>query len=67
MSKQVDERVVEMRFDNKQFESATEETISTLDKLKQKLQMKDSTKGLVEIDRATKKVDLSVLGEAVGN
>ena len=65
MSKQVDERVVEMRFDNKQFESATEETISTLDKLKQKLQMKDSTKGLVEIDRAAKKVDFSVLGKAV--
>ena len=34
MSKKVDERVVEMRFDNAQFESGVKTTMSTLDKLK---------------------------------
>ena len=58
MSKQVDERVVEMRFNNKQFESATKESMSTLDKLKQKLQLKDAAKGLDNLEKAAKKVDL---------
>ena len=36
MSTTIDTRVVEMRFDNKQFESGVSTTMSTLDKLKQK-------------------------------
>ena len=39
MSKTVDERVVEMRFDNKQFEQNVQTSMSTLDKLKQKLNL----------------------------
>ena len=65
VSKQVDERVVEMRFDNKQFESATKESMSTLDKLKQKLQLKDAAKGLDNLEKAAKKVDLNPLGKSV--
>lgn len=64
MSKQVDERVVEMRFDNKQFESATKESMTTLDKLKQKLQLKDASKGFIDIGEAVKKVDLNPIGKA---
>ena len=64
MSKKVDERVVEMRFDNKQFESATKESMSTLDKLKQKLQLKDATKGLGDLEKAARKVDLNPLSKA---
>ena len=59
MSKKVDERVVEMRFDNKQFESGVKDTMSTLDKFKQKLQLKDATKGLDNLEKAAKKVDFS--------
>ena len=33
-SKEVDERVVEMRFDNAQFEKNVQTSMSTLDKLK---------------------------------
>ena len=65
MSKQVDDRVVEMRFDNKQFESATKESMTTLDKLKQKLQLKDAAKGLENQEKAAKKVDLNPLGKSV--
>lgn len=64
MSKQVDERVVEMRFDNKQFESGVKDTMSTLDKFKQKLQLKDATKGLDDLERAARKVDINPLGKA---
>ena len=39
MSKQVDERVVSMQFDNKNFERNVQTTLSTLDKLKQSLNL----------------------------
>lgn len=65
MSTQVDHRVVEMKFDNKQFEQNVSTTMSTLDKLKQKLNLSGATKGLEEMDRAAKKVDMSHLGNAV--
>lgn len=64
MSKQIDEKVVEMRFDNRQFESATKESMSTLDKLKEKLKLKDASKGLESLDAAAKKVDLHHLSKA---
>lgn len=65
MSTTIDNKVVEMRFDNKQFEQATRQSMSTLDKLKQKLNFKDSSKGLENINSAAKKVDMKGLGAAV--
>lgn len=65
MSKVIDERVVEMRFDNKQFEKNTRTTMSTLDKLKEKLDFKGATKGLEEIGKASKNVNMSGIGSAV--
>ena len=35
MSTTIDERVVEMRFDNSQFEAGVKTSLSTLDKLKE--------------------------------
>ena len=46
MSKVVDSRVVEMRFDNAQFERNVKTTMSTLDKLKEKLKFSGASKGL---------------------
>ena len=65
MSTTVDERVVEMRFDNKQFESGVQTSLSTLDKLKNSLKMDGATKGLEAVDNAAKKVNMSGLGSAV--
>lgn len=66
MSKQVDERVVEMRFDNQQFEKNVSTTMSTLDKLKQKLNLTGASKGLEDVGRASKQVDMSGLSNGVG-
>lgn len=69
MSKQVDERVVSMEFDNKRFESNVATSMSTLDKLKAKLNFKDSAKSLDGVKSAAKKFDLSRVSssaEAVG-
>ena len=65
MSTTIDERVVEMRFDNKQFESNVATSMSTLDKLKQKLNLSGASKGLEDVNAAAKKVDMSGLGSGV--
>ena len=65
MSKTVDSRVLEMRFDNKQFEAGVATSMSTLDKLKQKLNLTSSVKGLDNISKSAKKVDLSGLSSGV--
>lgn len=65
MSTTVDQRVVEMRFDNKNFESNVSTTMSTLDKLKQKLNLTGASKGLEEINSTAKKIDMAGLGRSV--
>ena len=65
MSKTIDEKVVEMRFDNKQFESNVATSMSTLEKLKKSLKFDGATKGLEDINSAAKRVDMNGLGRAV--
>ena len=65
MSKTVDERVVEMRFDNSKFEKNVQTSMSTLDKLKQKLNLSSASKGLENINAAAKKVDMSGISNAI--
>ena len=65
MSTTVDSRVVEMRFDNKQFESNVQTSMSTIDKLKQKLNLSGAAKGLDNLDKASKNVDMNGLSRGV--
>lgn len=65
MSKTIDERVVEMRFDNKQFERGVATSMSTLDKLKKSLNLSGASKGLENVSAATKAVNMSGLTGAV--
>lgn len=65
MSKTIDERVVSMRFDNKNFESNVQTSLSTLDKLKRSLNLTGASKGLENINSAAKNVNMSSLGSAV--
>ena len=65
MSKQIDERVVEMRFDNAQFEKSVSTTMSTLEKLKQSLNLTGAAKGFEDINTAVKKVDMNGLANGI--
>ena len=65
MSTTIDERVVEMRFDNKQFESNVQTSLSALDRLKKSLNLSGAAKGFDEIDSASKKVNMNGLANAV--
>lgn len=60
MSETIDQRVVEMRFDNQQFESGVQTSLGTLDKLKAALSFKeDAAAGLSNIGNAVNRMDLS--------
>ena len=65
MSTTIDQRIVEMRFDNKQFEKNVSTTMSSLDKLKEKLKLNGISKGLEDVNAAAKRVDMSTLGNSV--
>lgn len=65
MSKTVDNRVVEMQFDNKQFESGVRTTLNSLKKLKEGLKLDNATKGFDELDKAAKHVSMDHLINSV--
>lgn len=65
MSTTIDSRVVEMSFDNRNFESNVQTSLGTLDKLKQGLKFDESVKNLDSIDASVKKIDMNSLGTAV--
>lgn len=65
MSREVDQRVVEMRFDNAQFEKNTRESIKTLDRLQDKLQFKDVDKGFENIEKAQRNVSFDEMEGAL--
>ena len=61
----VDERVVEMKIDNRQFVDGANKTISVLDKLKNALNFRDSDKGLDGLQKSVDNVDLTGLAKDV--
>lgn len=65
MSKTVDERVVEMQFDNKAFEKNVQISMSTLDKLKQSLNFTGAAKGFENINTAAKNVNMSPFSDGI--
>lgn len=61
MGTTVDNRVVEMQFDNKQFESGVHTTLNSLKKLREGLRLGNAAKGFDELDHASKKVSFNSL------
>lgn len=65
MSSTIDNRVVQMEFDNRRFEENVATSISTLDKLKRSLNMDGAAKGFDNINKAVGNVNMNGLGIAV--
>ena len=65
MSKTIDQKVVEMRFDNAQFEKNVSTSMSTLDKLKRSLKLDGAAKGLESVNAAAKNFDVSNINNGV--
>ena len=67
MSQEVDERVVEMRFDNAQFEKDVHQTMQSLEKLNDSLRLDGAEKGFEKIGDASAKVDFDEMQGALDN
>lgn len=65
MSKTIDEKVVSMQFDNRDFEKNVGTTMSTLDKLKRSLNLDGAAKGLESVGAAARNVDMSGVSSGV--
>ena len=68
MSKTIDEKVVQMKFDNGQFERNVAKSMQTLDSLKFKLKTMDFRKSAADLENvgnAAKKIDMSGLSQGI--
>ena len=65
MSRVIDEYVASMQFDNKNFERNVGTTLTTLDKLKQKLNFTGAGKGLENVNTTAKNINFSGLSSGV--
>lgn len=65
MSNVIDERVVEMRFDNSDFEKNVKTSMTSLENLKKSLDVTESTKALENLGSATHGLRLDGLSDAV--
>lgn len=67
MADSVENRVVEMRFDNKDFETNAATSIRTLDQLDKALEFKNSSKGFAEIQNGLKNLDFSGIHDNISS
>lgn len=65
MSQTIDDRVVQLEFENSGFEQGVQESLTTLQKLKQSLNFDSAAKNLTAISNAASRFDLSGIGNAV--
>lgn len=65
MSKQIDQNVVALEFDNRNFEKNVKQSMNTLDQLEKKCDMKGSTKGLDALGKAANKVSFDNMSRSI--
>ena len=65
MSQSIDKRIVEMVFDNDQFEKGIKTTTQSLNNLNKSLQLEDSTQGFANITKAASNVNLNSIVNGV--
>ena len=65
MSADIDKRIVEMQFDNQQFERGVKETTKSLENLKKGLNLKESAANLANLSAEGKKFSLANIQSSV--
>lgn len=65
MSKEVDERVVSLEFNNQNFEKNVSQSMRTIDSLNNKLNLPGASKGLETVSKAASNVDFTSLSNSV--
>lgn len=67
MARSIDERIVDMRFNNKQFQSGVKESVRSLDSLKEGLKFNNVGKGLSKLSSAASKLSFGGMANSVAN
>lgn len=67
MNKEVEKRILEMQFDNKQFESGVKETRDSIAKLNEDLKFKNANTGIQNVQNAFNRLDFSNLANSFEN
>ena len=62
----IDQRIVQMQFDNKQFERGVSETLDSLAALRKELNLKGATRGLEDLDKGIGRINLNPLKDGIG-
>lgn len=65
MSSTIDERIVQMQFDNRQFESGVQTSLKSLDRLKDGLNLDGSAKSLQNLEKAGRSFSLANVANSV--
>ena len=65
MSKTIDSKVVEMRFDNKNFEKNVKQSMTTLDKLKRALKLDGAINGLTAVEQRANSIKFHGLADTI--
>lgn len=65
MSTSIDQRIVEMQFDNNQFERGAKQSIETLDKLDKSLDLRESAKNLTALSDAGKNFNMDGVASGI--
>jgi tape measure domain-containing protein len=65
VSQNIEDQIVSMQFDNKQFESGVSTSMGTLDKLKSSLAFPDAGKGLADVTKAAGRFNLNPMSSAI--
>lgn len=65
MSANIDERVVKMEFDNKDFEKAVSVTLESLDKLEEALKLEGSSKGIEQLQKSFNNFETKIASSSI--
>ncbi len=65
MSNNIDKRIVEMQFDNKQFEKGIQTSIKSLNSLKQNLKLDQAAKSLDSLSKAGRSFSLASMNDSI--
>jgi len=65
MSNNIEDNIVSMKFDNKQFESGVATSLGTMDKLKSSLAFPDAGKGLADVNKAAQGFNLNPMANSI--
>ena len=65
MNKELEQKIVEMKFDNFDFEQKVAQSLVTLGKLKESTKLEDAGKGLDNLSKSAKNLDLSHIADGI--